>query len=265
MPKVRGKRSYRSTGRRGRSRSWFPYPYIAVAIVIAGILIAWWTANLNLQQEYTVVGQPSINADFINRVLDHYHSPARGKGQALYDYGVKYGIDPSYALAFFMHESSFGTTGVARVTRSLGNIRASDGYRNYDGYRLYSTWEEGFEDWYKLISDLYVGQWKLTTVDQIVPVYAPSEDNNDVAAYIQAVKTAVDTWRGGIVQVRERARFLIGMLKEEKGQAGSDKSGCPHPSYQDSRPRCVLPLPQLTACRCRDPNPSRALSQLSRV
>ena len=201
MPKVHGKRSYRSTGRRGRSRRWFPYPYIAVAIVIAGILVAWWSANLNQSQAYTVVGQPSISADFINHVLDSYHSPARGKGQALYDYGVKYGIDPAYALAFFMHESSFGTTGVARMTHSLGNIRASAGYQNYQGYRLYRTWEAGFEDWYRLIADLYVAQWKLTTVDQIVPVYAPSSDNNDVAAYIQAVKTAVDTWRSGIVQV----------------------------------------------------------------
>ncbi len=196
MPKVRGRRSYRSAGWRGRSRRGFPYPYIAAAIVIAGILVAWWIANLKQPQAYTVVGKPSIRADFINSVLDYYHSPARGKGRALYDYGVKYGIDPAYALAFFMHESSFGTTGVARVTRSLGNIRVS-----YDGYRLYHTWEEGFEDWYKLIANQYVEQWRLTTVDQIVPVYAPSSDNNDVAAYIQAVKTAVDMWRGGIVQV----------------------------------------------------------------
>ena len=64
---------------------------------------------------------------------------------------------------------------------------------------MYRTWEEGFEDWYKLISNLYVAQWNLTTVDQIIPVYAPSSDNNDVAAYIQAVKNAVDTWRSGNV------------------------------------------------------------------
>src|SRR5258708_22418047 len=201
MPKVRGRRSYPLAGSRGRSRRGFPYPYIAAAMVLEVMLVAWWMANLNQPQAYTVVGKPSIRADFINSVLDYYHSPARGKGRALYDYGVKYGIDPAYALAFFMHESSFGTTGVARVTRSLGNIRVSAGYKNYDGYRLYRTWEEGFEDWYKLIANQYVEQWGLTTVDQIVPVYAPSSDNNDVAAYIQAVKTAVDRWRGGILQV----------------------------------------------------------------
>ena len=31
----------------------------------------------------------------------------------MYDLGVKYGIDPVFALAFFMHESLFGTTGEA--------------------------------------------------------------------------------------------------------------------------------------------------------
>jgi hypothetical protein len=174
-------------------------------VVIAGILITWWLKTsidaVFQDAKYNVVGAPTISAAFINRVLDDYRSPAAGKGQALYDDGVKYGIDPVYALAFFMHESSFGTTGVARVTHSLGNIRVTEGYQNYEGYRMYKTWEEGFKDWYILISDQYVRKWNLTTVDQIVPVYAPSSDNNDVAAYIAAIKTAVDTWRSGNVGV----------------------------------------------------------------
>ncbi len=144
---------------------------------------------------------PTVDADFINQVLDSYGSPARGKGQALYDLGVEYGIDPVYALAFFLQESRFGTTGVARVTLSLGNIRATPGYESYDGYRKYKSWEEGFEDWYKLIKVQYIEKWNLSTVDQIIPVYAPSSDNNDVDAYIRAVKQAVDTWRSGEVQV----------------------------------------------------------------
>ncbi len=53
---------------------------------------------------YAVLGKPTITADFINQVLASYNSPAAGKGQALYGLGVKYGIDPAFALAFFMHE-----------------------------------------------------------------------------------------------------------------------------------------------------------------
>src|ERR1700730_6549104 len=188
--------------RRRKSRFKLTFAQVGIIVAIVGIIIAWWLITItNASQTYDVRGKPSLSADFINRVLDHYHSPAAGKGQALYDDGVKYGIDPAYALAFFMHESSFGTTGVATVTRSLGNIRYSEGYQNYEGYRKYGTWEEGFKDWYWLISDQYVRQWGLTTVDQIIPVYAPSSDNNDVAAYIQAVKNAVHTWRGGMVEI----------------------------------------------------------------
>ncbi len=73
--------------------------------------------------------------------------------------------------------------------------------RAYHGYRHYSTWEDGFLDWYRLISNLYIQQWGLVTVDQIVPVYAPSSDKNNVQAYIATVKRAVDTWRSSHIVV----------------------------------------------------------------
>ena len=177
--------------------------YKGLLLILIGFAIVWVvkTCMPSSQQESSVVGSPTISASFINRVLTHYHSPASGKGQALYNYGVKYGIDPAFALAFFLEESTFGTQGVARETHSLGNIRAVPGYPQVDGYRYYHTWEEGFEDWYKLISQQYVTQWGLSTVDQIIPVYAPGSDNNDEAAYIQTVKSAVSTWRSGQVDV----------------------------------------------------------------
>jgi Mannosyl-glycoprotein endo-beta-N-acetylglucosaminidase len=151
--------------------------------------------------KYSVVGKPSIDVDFINQVLEQYDSPAQGKGQSLYDYGVKYHIDPAYALAFFMHESTFGTKGVATKTLSLGNIRATKGHPSYHGYRQYPSWEAGFEDWYRLIANTYVQKWRLYTVDQIIPVYAPAADKNTPAAYIRAVKNAINTWHQGIVEV----------------------------------------------------------------
>ncbi|MBE3559377.1 MAG: glucosaminidase domain-containing protein [Ktedonobacteraceae bacterium] len=157
-------------------------------------------------RSYSVTGDATIDATFIDRVLSHYHSPAAGKGQALYDYGNRYHIDPVFALAFFLQESSFGTQGIATVTHSLGNIRATPGqstatYTEYKGYRMYRTWEAGFEDWYRLIARQYVEQWGLVTVDQIIPVYAPASDHNDEKAYIRTVKLAVDTWRKGEVTV----------------------------------------------------------------
>ena len=213
MPKALRRRTYRSVLLRRYLRTDLPMIYYALVAIVVGFSLAWiFSTTIHISKRgflftpptlggYTVVGSPTVRADFIDAVLEHYHSPAAGKGEVLYDDGVKYHIDPAYALAFFMHESTFGTQGVAKVTHSLGNIRASEGYPNYDGYRLYHSWEEGFDDWYRLISDLYVGQWGLSTVDQIIPVYAPAADNNDESAYIQNVKNAVDTWRNGAIEV----------------------------------------------------------------
>src|SRR5437588_5412048 len=87
---------------------WFPPP--ATPQVSAVLSVG--------SRSYEVMGPPTISAALITRVLEASHSPAMGKGKALYDLGVKYGIDPVYALAFFWQESHFGTTGEARVTRS---------------------------------------------------------------------------------------------------------------------------------------------------
>jgi hypothetical protein len=144
-----------------------------------------------------VLGAPSITPEKIDAVLRSYNSPAAGVGRYMYEQGVKYGIDPAYALAFFIHESTAGTKGVATVTKSIGNIRHTPGYENYQGFRKYPTWEAGVEDWYKLIKYQYVDQWKLTTVEKIVPVYAPAADRNNPPAYIRQVNEMVAKWRSG--------------------------------------------------------------------
>ena len=153
------------------------------------------------------MGKPSLSAAFVNRVLARAHAQASGTGQALSDLRVQYHIDDAFAQAFFAHESGFGTTGMTRVTRSLGNIRCSPGYRCVKGSRAYQTWQAGYRDWYHPIEDGYmlghitvplVGH-VCTTVNQIVPVYAPTSDGNDGPGSIAAVEQAVDAWRQGQV------------------------------------------------------------------
>jgi len=143
---------------------------------------------------YQVDTAPTITVERIEQVLQQYSSPAAGTGQAFYDLGVKYGINPAVALAFFIHESSAGTKGVARVTKSIGNIRTTPGYRDYQGYRAYDTWEQGIEDYYKLIRDLYIDGWGLHTVGQILVRYAPPADNNDTDSYVRNVQQLMDGW-----------------------------------------------------------------------
>jgi hypothetical protein len=112
----------------------------------------------------------------------------------LYDLGVQYGIDPAYALSFFVVESAAGTRGVARTTHSLGNIRCTPGYACAAGYRAYPTWADGARDWFVLIRMRYLDTWHLRTPATILPRYAPPGDGNDPAAYAASVIQLVDGW-----------------------------------------------------------------------
>lgn len=150
-----------------------------------------------------VVGKPTVSVQQIEAVLAEYNSPAQGHGQEIYDLGLKYNIDPAICLAFFIYESSAGTNPAwagrkddGSFTHNIGNIICTEGWRCYGRFRDYNSWSEGIEDWYKLINDLYVGEWKRVTVDDIIPKYAPAADNNDEGAYIQGVKNLVQSWQG---------------------------------------------------------------------
>jgi Peptidase C39 family len=158
---------------------------------------------------YSFIGKPTLSASFINQVLASYHSPADDLGQQLYSLGVKYGIDPAYALAFFMHESLFGTTGEARKTMALGNERCIADRPCVDqaqgGYAQMESWTDGFDHWYRLILNGYIyGGVTLSlvghpclTIGQTIPVYAPSSDHNDVTGYIAALQQELQTWHAG--------------------------------------------------------------------
>ncbi len=151
----------------------------------------------------SVLGAPTITVAQIEAVLQEYNSPAQGHGQEIYDLGVKYGINPAICLAFFIHESGAGSNlawagrkADGAYTHNIGNIICTDGWRCYGRFRDYDSWSQGIDDWYKLIAELYIGEWQRTTVDDIIPKYAPAADNNDEAAYIQAVKNLVQSWQG---------------------------------------------------------------------
>ena len=138
---------------------------------------------------------PSLSAARIDLVLAEYGSPAMDLGETFYDLGVQYRIDPAYPLAFFIVESQAGTRGVARVTRSIGNIRCTPRYQCVEGYRAYESWAAGLEDWYKLIRELYIDRWGLRTPATILPSYAPVGDHNDPVAYTASVVQSVEQWR----------------------------------------------------------------------
>lgn len=142
----------------------------------------------------SVVGPPTISAAKIDSILSDAGSPAAGTGQSLYTLSQQYNIDDAIALAFFKHESGYGLYGMARTTRSLGNIGCEDGYDCYQGFAAFSSWQQGYKAWYILISGpLYVGSG-LTTVDAILHKYDPSSSDGD-ASYISDVEQSVSQYR----------------------------------------------------------------------
>lgn len=151
--------------------------------------------TIDNKQQHSIQGKPSLSAQQIDAILCNANSPVCGTGQTLYDLGKQYGIDPAYALAFFKHESSFGLYGVATTNLGIGNIRCTPGYQCLHGFRAYQSWQQGYADWYQLIR-WYITTLHKSTVEQIVPTYAPSVEN-DVDAYISSVEQSVSSWRTG--------------------------------------------------------------------
>jgi len=157
------------------------------------------TAVSNRPGDYSPIGAPTISRTTFKAFLAELHSPAIAEGDSMYSAIVSQGADPALALAFFEHESSGGNAGVASFTKSIGNIRCTPGYSCYDSlgnglFRQYTSWTEGASDWVRLLKYYRDGRG-LVTLEQIIPVYAPAVDNNNEAAYVQAVKHRVESLR----------------------------------------------------------------------
>jgi len=147
-----------------------------------------------------VTGSSQISAARVDEVLTTMGSPAarQGQGQYCLELAARYGLACEAWLAFFKHESNYGTDPNwdpdARKGLNSGNIICA-GYKScYGRWRAYSTWEEGMEDWFQLISKEYVQGRGKSGVHDILQVYAPAFENN-VDAYAADVVGHIACWR----------------------------------------------------------------------
>ncbi|GIV90789.1 MAG: hypothetical protein KatS3mg055_3307 [Chloroflexus sp.] len=160
-------------------------------------------ANIPAPGDHRLRSAPSLTPAQIDEILRSYGSPATGTGEIWYRLGLEYNIDPAYAVAFFIHESGAGTNpnwvGMkpdGSTTHNVGNIICAGYPTCYGRFRDYPDWETGIADWYRLIDVEYLRWRGLQTVADIIPIYAPSFEN-DVQGYIQVVTGLVDRWRSG--------------------------------------------------------------------
>lgn len=181
----------------------------------------------------------SISAEKIDEVISRYKwrgilpsgypgneapqpNKLEGKGAFFVEMGQKYKINPAYALAFAIKETSLGTTG-------FHVYNAEEGKWGYNLYGItgggwlpdkciagfngrfcgYRRWEDSIEEYFALLSEGYVGgqlavakqdgagkgqlACPCTTIDRILPWYAPYFEN-DTDLYIQQIKNWLDEW-----------------------------------------------------------------------
>lgn len=154
--------------------------------------------------DYRLEGAPSLTAAEIDSILENRGSDAAGTGSAWIAAGQRTGIDPIYALAFFGKESTFGTNSRwagwigappnGLTTHNIGNIRCAGASSCHNGFRSYSSWEEGINAWFDLIRNEYIDGRGHQVVSDVIPVFAPSFENN-VTRYVNTVHDLVDQWR----------------------------------------------------------------------
>ena len=164
----------------------------------------------------TLVGAQSLTAEQIDVILNECNSPAKSTGADWVTAGNHYGIDAAYAVAFFYHESTCGSNAAwagikpdGTTTHNVGNIICAGYATCFGRFRDYPDWQAGINDWFRLIAIEYVQQRGLTTVAGIIPVYAPSSDNNDVDGYVGAVNELVTEWRAEPLVTASDKRLLL--------------------------------------------------------
>jgi len=148
---------------------------------------------LATNQDGDIMHAPSVSVTAIRDALQAAGSPLlsatfadqKDAAEYIWDEGRVLGVDPAVLMGIFQHESGLGAQGMARQTNSIGNIRPVGNQPQLAGYRLYSSWQEGIDDCYRLLRSYVRGG--ATTVASAIPVWAPPSDNNDDSAYISSV------------------------------------------------------------------------------
>jgi hypothetical protein len=147
-----------------------------------------------------VQGPASMSRDLFIHVLEEVGSPAASEGGVIYDDALTFGIDPAFALAVFARTSNYGEATLDPFdspTYNWGGLLCRDYPRcNDTNKRVYGSWRDGATDFFRVIDAEHLTQGR-TTVATIVPLYAPTTGDNDVATFERDVLAAMHAWRSG--------------------------------------------------------------------
>lgn len=137
---------------------------------------------------------PTITIAEIDRVLESVNSPMLPYSADIYVSGEQYGIDPVFALAFWMKESREASDGsVAAPDHNPGYTEGLSTDTRCGRWACWPTWPEGIAGWFHYMRVFFIDRG-IRTVEDILPIYAPSTENN-TSGYILFVIQHVATWR----------------------------------------------------------------------
>jgi len=142
-----------------------------------------------------------LTPEKIESILADRGSPLAGKniGEFVLQMEAKYGVPAAQFLAQATMESGLGKEGYTQGEHhNIGNLRPGS---SWDGptvsgssgsFRSYGSWEEGIEDYFKLLSGpLYAGK----SLQEQIYTYAPPVEN-DSNHYLDTVKQLISGWTG---------------------------------------------------------------------
>lgn len=139
-----------------------------------------------------------ISYDKWAAVVDQFDSPLRFEGKAAYNAAKDLS---ALILAIGIRESQLGTDfNLNRPeNQNLLNLRPplkADGTRD-PGYMAFPSWTDGIKAAYARITSKTYGNGiyaDTTSIEELISVFAPPNDNNDTDAYIDFVETTINNW-----------------------------------------------------------------------
>lgn len=171
------------------------------------------------------VAPPRISREAFARVLRERAAPgviAERDPGAYWDAITGYGLDPTFLLAMFNHESSMGKAGVAIITHSWGNTRAPSFGPLPIGetpgrtglFPIFRDWLDGCKSTCARLVEptwVYAGR---TSIREIFDhpsgkVWAPAGDLNDPASYLGAVLAFMNRYADQELAVRAQIPGFI--------------------------------------------------------
>ena len=178
---------------------------VLLGVLLAVLLLPGATDAQAPTGQTPVAGPPSISLATVQTIVAG--TPLAPFAEQIMFFGQQAQIDPAFALAIWMHESSLDTAGVSVQNNNPGNLICTAAHLPPASgcagrWAVYPDLSAAIADWYRYIDQQYVkgglGRGLLTTVETILPVYAPPPEN-DTAAYIAQVEARMRQWGSGTV------------------------------------------------------------------